>query len=65
MPTACQPHTLLTDDDVDICYACPHEFTPLSPDETYRVCVRCGTIMFMLVELVYCDWRGQAMEGRC
>ena len=53
----------LTDDEVDQQYACNHTFQPFICAEGYCACTQCGQVMWMVMEMAYCNWRGTAMEG--
>ena len=60
--TTAQLHGL-TDDEVDHKYACNHTFLPFQMAENYSACTQCGQVMWMVVEMTYCNWQGRPVEG--
>lgn len=57
-------HLPMTDEEASACAPCEHDFRAMFHAENYVACVRCGVMMWALIETVYCDWTGRAMEGR-
>ncbi len=53
----------LTDDEVDRKYGCEHRFVGMPHAEGFGMCSVCGLVLWIVVELVYCDWRGVQAEG--
>lgn len=58
-----QLYSTLSDDEVDAQYACNHNFLPFQMAEGYCACIHCGQVMWMVMEMAYCNWQGKAVEG--
>lgn len=56
-------HAPMTDEEASLQAPCEHFFVPLQ-EQNYVACRWCGMVMWQLIEMVYCDWSGRALEGK-
>ena len=61
-PQSVTPPTL-SDDECESLYACAHQFQQSTVHPEYGVCLRCGHLLYFVVDVLMVDWRGVEVKG--